>query len=103
MRVRSFAGGLLAAILAAGFQVANALPVEKPLPPVDTTGGRVAGLVLPSGVKAWLGVPYATPPTGSLRWRPPEPFQWRGTWNADRMMPECVQVLRAHDINHYYG
>jgi para-nitrobenzyl esterase len=103
MRVRSFAGGLLAAILAAGIQVANALPVEKPLPPVDTTGGRLAGLVLPSGVKAWLGVPYATPPTGSLRWRPPEAFQWRGTWNADRMMPECVQVLRAHDINHYYG
>ena len=81
----------------------QALPVEHPLAPVATTGGEVAGLVLPSGVQAWLGVPYAQPPTGNLRWRPPQSLTWRGVWNADRRMPECPQVLRAHDINHYYG
>lgn len=82
---------------------AQALPVERPLSPVQTTGGSVVGLVLPSGVKAWLGVPFALPPTGALRWQPPQPFHWAGIWNADRKMPECPQVLRAHDINHYYG
>ncbi|HTY93599.1 MAG TPA: carboxylesterase family protein [Steroidobacteraceae bacterium] len=81
----------------------RAWPVERPLPVVATTTGRVAGLQLDSGIKAWLGVPYAQPPTGPLRWRPPEHISWRGVWNADRKMPECVQVLRAHDINHYYG
>jgi len=60
-------------------------------------------MILPSGVRAWLGVPYAQPPTGALRWRPPETLHWPGVWNADRRMPECPQVLRAHDINHYYG
>jgi para-nitrobenzyl esterase len=84
-------------------QIAKALPVEHPLPSVATTEGQVAGLILPSGVRAWLGVPYAQPPTGARRWRPPESLHWQGVWNADRTMPECPQVLRAHDINHYYG
>jgi len=84
-------------------EIARALPVERPLAPITTTGGRVAGLVLPSGVKAWFGVPFAQPPTGALRWQPPQPLHWSGVWNADRKMPECPQVLRAHDINHYYG
>ena len=82
---------------------AHALPVERPVPPVQTTAGAVAGLVLPSGVKAWLGVPFAKPPVGALRWQPPQPLSWKGVWNADRKMPECMQVLRPHDINHYFG
>lgn len=81
----------------------QALTVEHPLAPVATTAGAVVGLTLPTGVRTWLGIPYARPPTGALRWRPPQPLQWPGVWNADRRMPECPQVLRAHDINHYYG
>ncbi len=81
----------------------QALPVERALPTVTTSGGKVVGLQLSPNVKAWLGIPYATPPTGARRWQPPQPMSWRGVWNADRKMPECVQVLRAHDINHYYG
>lgn len=86
-----------------GIGIGRALPVETPLPPVATSSGSVAGLILPSGVKAWFGVPFAQPPTGLLRWQPPQPIHWKGVWNADRKMPECPQVLRAHDINHYYG
>jgi para-nitrobenzyl esterase len=82
---------------------AGAVAVEKPLRPITTTGGTVVGLALPSGVKAWFGVPFAEPPTGAQRWRPPQSIHWSGVWNADRKMPECPQVLRAHDINHYYG
>src|SRR5579884_3297835 len=89
--------------LLTGPDIARALPVEKSLPPVATTGGKVVGLVLPSGVKAWLGVPFALPPTDARRWQPPQPMRWSGVWNADRKMPECPQVLRGHDINHYYG
>jgi para-nitrobenzyl esterase len=77
--------------------------VERPIRPLQTTGGLLAGQVLPSGVKAWFGVPYAKPPTQGLRWKPPEPISWNGVWNADRIMPECIQVLRPHNINHYFG
>jgi para-nitrobenzyl esterase len=96
---------LCAALLAAtatSLPVAAA-PVEKPLPALDTASGKVAGFVLPSGVKAWYGVPFAQAPVGALRWQRPQPISWKGTWNADRKMPECMQVLRPHDINHYFG
>jgi para-nitrobenzyl esterase len=91
------------AVALAGSQTLRALPVEKVVAPVQTGSGTVAGMVLPSGVKAWYGVPFATPPTGALRWQPPKPISWKGVWNADRKMPECMQVLRPHEINHYFG
>lgn len=94
---------VLAMVLWVAAAVVDAAPVQRPLPAVRTTGGDVAGLVLPSGVKAWYGVPFAKPPTGELRWQPPQPLSWQGVWNADRKAPECMQVLRPHGINHYFG
>ena len=94
------AAGLIAVLAAVGS--ADAMqPVTGD--PVATTGGALAGTRLPSGVKAYLGVPFAKPPVGELRWRAPQPFRWTGIWNADRKGPECIQVLRPHDINHYFG
>jgi para-nitrobenzyl esterase len=92
---------LIAALLAAPLLWAQT--VETPVKPIQTSGGLLAGKVLPSGVKAWLGVPFARPPVQDLRWQPPQPINWRGVWNADRKMPECIQVLRPHNINHYFG
>ncbi|KAG4072555.1 hypothetical protein HA402_004644 [Bradysia odoriphaga] len=44
-------------------------------------------------VEAFLGVPYATPPVGSLRFMPPvTPSTWRNTRLADRFSPVCPQV-----------
>jgi para-nitrobenzyl esterase len=43
---------------------------------VPTTSGPVRGRVI-GGLRRWLGVPYAVPPTGSLRWRPPRPAPTR--------------------------
>lgn len=80
--------------------------VEKPIPgdPVAIDTGLVAGKVLPSGVKAYFGIPFAAPPVRENRWREPQPVTaWKGVYNADRKMPECIQVLRAHNINHYFG
>ena len=77
--------------------------VVDPIAPIRTSSGLVAGMVLPSGVRAWLGVPFAQPPVRDLRWQAPQPMHWQGVWNADRKMPECIQVLRPHDINHYFG
>lgn len=71
--------------------------------PITTTSGRVAGIQLQTGVRAYLGIRYAAPPTQDLRWQPPQPFAWEGVWNADRKGAECIQVLRPHNINHYFG
>jgi para-nitrobenzyl esterase len=97
---------LATTLAAAAAAVATAQIVETPIPgdPVAIETGKVAGKILPNGTKAWLGIPYAAPPVGDLRWREPRPVKpWKGIYNADRFMPECIQILRPHDINHYFG
>jgi para-nitrobenzyl esterase len=86
--------------------LASAQTVERPAPgdPVMLDAGRIDGKLLPSGVKAYFGIPFAAPPVRELRWREPQPVQkWSGVRHADRFAPECIQTLRAHDINHYFG
>src|SRR3979409_1145385 len=72
--------------------------------PVTVDGSRVAGKVLPSGVRAYLGIPFAQPPVRELRWREPQPgAPWQGAYNADRSAPEVIEVMRRHNLNHYFG
>jgi para-nitrobenzyl esterase len=92
------------AVLRCGAALAQV--VERPVngDPIRIDSGLVAGKLLASGVKAYLGLPFAASPVRELRWRPPQPVPaWQGVYNADRKMPECIQVLRAHNINHYFG
>ena len=86
---------------AAGF----AQVMERPIPgdPVRTESGSVAGKLLPSGVKAYFGLPYAAPPVRELRWREAQPVQpWSGVYYALAFKPEEIQLLRAHKTNHYF-
>ena len=48
--------------------------VETPIPgdPVAIDTGNVSGKLLPSGVRAYFGVPFAAPPTGDRRWAEPQ-------------------------------
>ena len=39
---------------------------------VQTTSGPVCGITV-AGDSEWLGIPYAAPPVGKLRWPPPQP------------------------------
>ena len=72
--------------------------------PIRTESGLVEGIVLPSGVRAWLGVPQAAPPVRELRWKPPAPVpSWSGTFHADAQAPMCLQSLRSRTMNHYFG
>lgn len=56
-------------------------------------GGVVEGVAAPGG-RAWLGLAYAEPPVGPLRWRAPRgPLPWAGVRKAVRPGGDCVQNL----------
>uniref|UniRef100_A0AAZ3SN54 Thyroglobulin n=1 Tax=Oncorhynchus tshawytscha TaxID=74940 RepID=A0AAZ3SN54_ONCTS len=42
-------------------------------------------------VRQFLGVPYARPPIRALRFVPPQPAEWSGTWIATVTRPSCLQ------------
>jgi para-nitrobenzyl esterase len=55
--------------------------------------GQLSGAPVGAGVTAFLGVPFAAPPVGDLRWRAPQPAApWKGVRKADRFGASCVQV-----------
>ena len=57
-----------------------------------TDSGLVQG-VTSGGITIFKGVPFAAPPTGELRWRPPQPAAaWRGVRKADAFAPACMQT-----------
>lgn len=66
-------------------------------PTVRTAGGLVSGALdaLPltgAPVARWSGIPYAAPPLGALRFRPPAPAPpWSGVLNGSLPQPSCVQ------------
>ncbi len=58
----------------------------------DPPAGRVVGGGGGYGAQAWLGVPYAQPPVGTLRWRAPKPMpRWQGAREALTFGPACMQ------------
>jgi para-nitrobenzyl esterase len=61
--------------------------------PIQVDGGQITGT--PGwgwGVREYLGIPFASPPIGNLRWRPPQPVvSWHGVRAADRFAPSCMQ------------
>jgi para-nitrobenzyl esterase len=60
-------------------------------PIVVIGGGAVRGVAGPGGY-TFRGLPYAAPPTGDLRWRPPQPStDWDGVRDATRFAPSCPQ------------
>lgn len=89
------------------FAAALPLPVERaPVEgdPIPVDGGLISGTVLSSGVRAYLGVPFAAPPIRENRWKAPQPVEsWEGIYRANRLPTACMQTQRASDINHYFG
>jgi para-nitrobenzyl esterase len=64
---------------------AGAAPVAR------TAGGAVRGKTV-GLVNEFLGIPYAAPPVGKLRWRPPQPAaRWAGVRDATTFASHCAQ------------
>ncbi|MCX6551264.1 MAG: carboxylesterase family protein [Acidobacteria bacterium] len=99
-------GTLMLACVLLAVSAVHGQIVETPIPgdPVAIDTGLISGKVLSSGVRVYLGVPFADPPVREFRWRDPQPVKpWKGIYHADRKPSMCMQQMRAHDLNHYFG
>jgi para-nitrobenzyl esterase len=77
---------LISAALIAG--ATHAAPAPQVVT-IDT--GQLQGVV-EDGALSFKGVPFAKPPVGDLRWRPPQPAdRWKGVFVADRYGHDCMQ------------
>jgi para-nitrobenzyl esterase len=62
---------------------------------VTTASGVVRGVLTP-GLRFFGGIPYAAPPSGALRFAPPEPAaSWPGVRDASGPGPRCMQDLQG--------
>jgi len=79
---------LLIWLLIAGF---GAAAYAEGRPVATVAQGRLAGM-LDGDLRVFRNIPYALPPVGERRWRPPEPAaSWTGTRDATAFGPRCVQ------------
>lgn len=62
--------------------------------PVETQSGQVKGVSDRETLTcSWHGIPYAAPPVGSLRWRPPQPpLTWTGVRDGSKWGRSCMQT-----------
>src|SRR5882672_47934 len=96
---RSVSRPLLLSVLLAAWALSIAVPAasadfrnEDGRPVIQTNEGPVRGLIK-NGVGIFLGIPYASPPIGDLRWRPPQPIAgWNRVLDALAYGNTCVQT-----------
>ena len=94
-RAALFAASAVGVTVALGVNAGGAVasPTSGGANPIVRIGdGLVRGADV-SGVNSFLGLPYAAPPTGKLRWRPPQPApSWSGVRDATQFGASCPQV-----------
>jgi para-nitrobenzyl esterase len=66
-------------------------------PAIVTQSGPLKGIIV-GNIGEFLGIPYAAPPVGNLRWTPPQPFgQWKGLLDASSFGNVCTQGGRGSE------
>ena len=67
---------------------------------VTVTGGTIEGVpARVTGVRMFLGIPYAAPPVGAKRWTAPEPAApWPGIRSAAKFGNRCIQTTPFPDM-----
>ena len=82
---------LAAPVLAQAQDAVHAAPIR--VAPIRVSQGEIGGTV-DHGARAWLGIPFAAPPVGALRWKPPAPpAAWNGVRPADHFSASCQQAV----------
>lgn len=76
-------------VLLASFPIAEA---QNSIQQAKTDAGIVRG-AREQGITAFKGIPFAAPPVGNLRWRPPQPVaKWKGVREAMQYGADCAQL-----------
>lgn len=67
---------------------------------VKTEDGKVQGKTINDGkVRAFMGLPYAAPPIGDLRWKAPQPVaKWKDVRDASKFGNHCAQSGSSADM-----
>ena len=96
--MRKFLIAAIVLVVLAGIAYAFWPKHQEPPPVADqstlrqTPLGPVVGFTGARGANVWLGIPYAAPPVGELRWKAPRPAQpWTTPRNALAIGNMCVQ------------
>lgn len=73
----------------------QSITLQKSAVPANVESGLLSGAsTATAGVRVFKGIPFASPPIGDFRWRPPQPApKWQGVRVADRFAPSCTQRL----------
>lgn len=76
----------IALVVSAGGRIAEALT-----DPIRLDSGFISGQEV-GGVRVYKGIPFASPPVGALRWKPPRPVKpWPGVRACTEFGPWCPQ------------
>jgi para-nitrobenzyl esterase len=79
-------------------------PHSDPITRRAISSGEVVGFVGAHDSHVWLGIPYAAPPTGALRWRAPQdPRPWQGVRSALAFGARCPQYASQLEGSHEPG
>ena len=74
-------------------------PTDQLTQIVSTSAGEVRGFIQ-DGLDVYLGIPYARPPTGSLRFKAPQALpKWQATFNAYEFGSVCPQVYDPVELD----
>src|ERR1700690_4419385 len=98
----AFFGCVLILIVLAGCGSSGSSSAVVPVPDNvirNTQFGAVQGVndAGGSGTYSWLGIPFAAPPVGALRWRAPvDPAPWSTTLATQKFGNACVQYGRIY-------
>jgi para-nitrobenzyl esterase len=73
--------------------VSSPMLASDAAPSAEIATGRLSGTHdAKTGLNEFKGIPYAAPPVGSLRWKPPQSVvAWKDVRKADRFGPRCMQ------------
>ena len=75
-----------------GLCLLTALSIHAAGPPVVRSPAGIAQGAIESGIRVFRGLPYAAPPVGSMRWKPPVPAPvWNGVRDATKFGAACFQ------------
>ncbi len=85
---------IICALAVAGFTLSLSTPIHANPLIVKTAQGKAQGKAINDGkVRAFLGLPYAAPPVGNMRWKAPAPpASWKGRRDDTRYGARCFQA-----------